>query len=73
MVKTVAVCQLKKKTVTTQIEKVITRKVAVTRKGIILENQKLNEANPVDSDGNTRCQQNILHQAVLIERLKKQI
>ena len=43
MVKTVAVCQLKKKTVTTQIQKVITRKVAVTRKGIILENQKLNE------------------------------
>ena len=42
MVKTVAVCQLKKKTVTAQIEKVITRKVAVTRKGIILKNQKLN-------------------------------
>ena len=42
MVKTVAVCQLKNKTVTTQIEKVITRKVAVTRKGLILENQKLN-------------------------------
>ena len=40
---TVAVCQLKKKTVTTQIEKVITRKVAVTRKGIILENQKVNQ------------------------------
>ena len=38
-----AVCQLKNKTVTTQIEKVITRKVAVTRKGLILENQKLNQ------------------------------
>ena len=43
MVKTVAACQLKKKTVTAQIEKVIKRKVAVTRQGIILKIQKLNQ------------------------------
>ena len=43
VVKTVAACQLKKKTVTTQIEKVIKRKVAVTRQGIILKIQKLNQ------------------------------
>ena len=36
------VCQLKRKCVTTQFEKVITRKVAVTREGIILENQSVN-------------------------------
>lgn len=40
--KTVGVGQLKKKTVTTKIKKVITRKAAVTRKRIILENQKVN-------------------------------
>ena len=43
MVKAVAVCQLKQKTVTTQIKKVIRTKVAVTRKAIILDNQKLNQ------------------------------
>ena len=40
MAKTLVVCQLKKKTLATQIKKVITRKVAVTRKGIILGNQE---------------------------------
>ena len=42
MIETVAVCQLKKKSVTIQIKKVITRKMAVTKKGIILENQGVN-------------------------------
>ena len=75
VVKTVVVCQLKKKSFTIQIKKAITRKPAVTRKGIILGNPGLNR---VDLDGNImRChneiQQNMLHQIVLIERLKKQI
>ena len=50
------------------------KKGGSNKKGNNFEKSKIKlEANPVDSDGNMRCQQNILHQAVLMERLKKPI